>query len=65
MKNKGGFLMDIVTLYYLLIGLIIGFLSSIVVILKRILNILRKMNYGEPTQEELDNIEYSKFRIKK
>ena len=57
--------MDIVTLYYLLIGLIIGFLSSIVVILKRILNILRKMNYGEPTQEELDNIEYSKFRIKK
>ena len=57
--------MDNITLFYLLIGLIVGFLSSIVVLLKRILNILRKMNYGEPTQEELDNIEFSKFRIKK
>jgi hypothetical protein len=57
--------MDSITLFYVLIGLIVGFLFSIVVILKRILNILRKMNYGEPTQEELNNIEFSKFRIKK
>ena len=35
-----------------------------VYLLRRILNILRQMNYGEPTQEELDNIDFSKIKLK-
>ena len=33
-------------------------------LLRRILNILRQMNYGEPSQEDLQNIEFSKFKLK-
>lgn len=56
--------MDGITLFYFLLGAIFGALCVVAYLLKRILNILRQMNQGEPSREDLNNIAFSKMKFK-
>ena len=50
---------------YILLGSILCVALCCVYLLKRILNILCQMNNGEPSAEDLRNIEFSKIRPKR
>lgn len=49
---------------YFLLGGVICAVCLCAYYLRRILNILRQMNNGEPSGEDLRGMEYSKFRRK-
>ena len=52
-------------LLYTLLGSILCVLLAGVYLLRRILNILRQMNNGEPSAEELRNIDFSQIKPKR
>ena len=56
--------MDNITLFYVSLGAIVGFLLAIVILLNKILNILRQMNNGEPTPGETKKLKMTNFKLK-
>ena len=57
--------MNGIELLYILLGGILGASCGCLYLLKRILNILRVWNNGEPTQADLNDIEFSKMKMKR
>lgn len=53
-----------INLFYALLGAILGALITIAAMLRRILNILRQINSGEPSREDLNNITFSRMKLK-
>ena len=64
MKNKEALTMNDYQVFWYIFGAIFGVLCSIAYLLWRISRILTKIAGGEPSNEDLRNIEFQKIRFK-